>query len=49
MEEIMDGIPDSEARKSESSCLTRQSEGDKIEERGSEIVYYLKASECPRG
>lgn len=37
MEETMNGIPDSEVRKSESSCLTRQSEGVRMEGRGSEM------------
>lgn len=49
MEEIMDRLPDSEAQKSESLCLARQSEGAKMEERGSEMKYCLKASKYPRG
>lgn len=49
MEEIMEGLPDSEAQKSKSSCLTRQSERVKMEERGSEIEYCRKSSKYPRG
>lgn len=49
MEEIIDRRSDSEAQKSESSCLTRKSEGIKMKKRGSETEYRLKAIKCPRG